>query len=411
MATTASAEAMTRPLDGVRVLALEQMIALPFATQLLGRLGASVVKVENPGTGDLGRGSLPAMLDPQGRKVGATFTRVNLSKRSVCIDLKSPAGRDLVLRLAPRFDIVAENFKGGALARMGLGYEHLRAVHPSVIYLSLSGFGSTVETPYAAWPAYAAVAEAMSGLYDWYRPEGEPPRVSPAGAMGDTASGLFGAVGLLAALYQREKTGRGQHIDISMFDVMVSFFDLPPNYVSLGESAPHGRGQYLILDGFEAADGWFVMQVGREADFVKLTNLIGRPEWLADERFATRVGWREHIAVIRDAVNAWAAAMSSVEACHALAAAGIAAGPCFDPGQVMRDPHVAARNMLVRTPRVDGVDEPVVSPGNPVKLSGSPDAVDARVPWLGEHTDDVLGEELGLSSSALAALRADGVIA
>ena len=170
-----------KPLDGVRILALEQMQALPYATQLLARLGATVVKVEHPGGGDLGRGSMPAMKDPQGRNIGATFVRNNLNKRSICVDLKSPAGRDLILRLAPKFDIVAENFKGGALSRMGLGYDDIRAVHPAAIYLSISGFGNTTPTPYDGWPAYAGVAEAMSGLYDWKRQPGQPPAISPVG--------------------------------------------------------------------------------------------------------------------------------------------------------------------------------------------------------------------------------------
>jgi len=148
-----NAEAMAngKPLDGVRILALEQMQALPYATQLLARLGATVIKVEHPTGGDLGRGSLPAITDPQGRRIGATFMRNNLNKRSICVDLKSSEGRDLILRLAPRFDIVAENFKGGALAKMNLGYEDVRAVHPAVIYLSISGFGNTTATPYDGW--------------------------------------------------------------------------------------------------------------------------------------------------------------------------------------------------------------------------------------------------------------------
>src|SRR3954471_10522413 len=222
-----------KPLDGVRILALEQMQALPFATQLLARLGAEVVKVENPQGGDLGRGSLPGMKDPQGRNVGATFVRNNLSKRSLAIDIKAPEGRDLVLRLASHFDVVAENFKGGALARMGLAYDDVKAVHPGVIYVSVSGFGNVVDSPYQGWPAYAAVAEAMSGLYDWKRAPDSPPTVSPVGALGDIGSALFGVIGTLAALRHRDRTGLGQHVDVAMFDAMVSFADVVTNYWSM----------------------------------------------------------------------------------------------------------------------------------------------------------------------------------
>src|SRR5699024_10092797 len=150
-----------KPLEGVRVLALEQMQALPYATQLLGRLGAEVVKVENPRGGDSGRGSLPAMTDPDGRSVGATFLRNNLSKRSICVDLKSPEGRQLILDLAPHFDVVAENSKAGAMDRLGLGYDDIAAVDPRVIYVSVSGFGAS-GSPYHRSPAYAPIAEAMS---------------------------------------------------------------------------------------------------------------------------------------------------------------------------------------------------------------------------------------------------------
>src|SRR5215475_3117983 len=196
--------ARSRPLDGVSVLALEQMQALPFATQLLARLGADVVKVEPAGSGDSGRGSLPAMTDPHGRRVGATFLRNNLGKRSVCVNLKDPRGRDLVLRLAPRFDVIAENSRAGAMARLGLGYEDIRAVHPAGIYVSVSGFGNTVAAPYRDWPAFAPVVEAMSGIYEMKRADGEPPRVSPVGALGDISTALFATVGILAALRHRE---------------------------------------------------------------------------------------------------------------------------------------------------------------------------------------------------------------
>jgi formyl-CoA transferase len=407
----AGAAGWGKPLDGVRVLALEQMQALPFATQLLARLGADVVKVEHPSGGDLGRASLPAMLDPDGRRVGATFLRNNLGKRSVCVDLKHPAGRDVVLRLAPHFDVVCENFKGGSLAQMGLGYDDVVAVHPGVVYVSISGFGNTTPTPYADWPAYAAVAEAMSGLYEWKRPPGEPPAVSPVGALGDIGTALFGAIGVLAALRHRERTGRGQYVDVAMFDAMVSFADVVTNWWSMGERPEPGAGLKMILDGFEAADGWFIVQVGREHEFERLARLVGCEEWVTDDRLATRAGWREHIDVIRRGVNAWAATRRSVDACQQLAAAGVAAGPVLSAAQVIADPHVAARHMLVELERTDGVADPVVIPGNPIKMSGVAEGPERRPPWLGEHTDEVLRAELGLTDPELAELRRTGAIA
>jgi crotonobetainyl-CoA:carnitine CoA-transferase CaiB-like acyl-CoA transferase len=398
------------PLQGIRVLALEQMQALPFATQLLGRLGAEVVKVEHPRSGDLGRGSLPTMPGPDGEPMGATFVRNNLGKRSVAIDFGTPAGRDLVLRLAPHFDVVCENFKSGSLAAKGLGFDDVAAVHQRVVYLSVSGFGNTTDTPYAGWPAYAAVAEAMSGLYDWKRHPDEPPVASPVGALGDIGTGLYGVIGVLAGLRQRDLTGQAQYVDVAMFDAMVSFADVVVNWWSMGMRPDPGAGLAMILDGFRADDGWFVVQVGREHEFARLAELVGEPGWVNDDRFATRTGWRTHIDDIRTAVNAWATGRTSVEACHALAGAGIAAGPVFSAPQVLADPHLAARHMLVELERPDGGD-PVVVPGNPVKISSVPDgAPETSPPSLGADTQRVLADELGLGPDELAALRDAGVI-
>ena len=400
-----------KPLEGVRILALEQMQALPYATQLLARLGAEVVKVESVKGGDLGRGSQPGITDPDGRFVGATYLRNNLDKKSICVDLKAPEGKQLILDLAPKFDIVAENFKGGALARMGLGYDDIAAVHPGVIYLSVSGFGNTVATPYDGWPAYAAVAEAMSGIYDYKLEPGRPPAVSPVGALGDIGTALFGTIGILAALRHRDRTGLGQYIDVAMFDAMVSMTDLVTNFWSLGLRPAPGQGLAMILDGFEASNGWFIIQVGREHEFERLANLVGKPEWLTDERLSTRAGWREHMDdILRPGVKEWAADKTNIEACRALADAGVAAGPCLTAQQVIDDPHVAARNMLMEIPRPEGGD-PVLTPGNPIKMSRVSEGPDVRMPWLGEHTNEVLAAELGLDTDRIEQLRANGVIA
>ena len=398
-----------RPLAGIRILALEQMQALPFATQLLARLGADVVKIEPP-TGDTGRASLPAVTDPQGRRVGATFLRNNLNKRSVCVDLKDPRGRDLVLKMAPRFDVIAENSRAGAMDRLGLGYRDLAAVHPGCIYVSVSGFGNTVATPYRDWPAFAAIVEAMSGIYEMKREHGQPPRVSPVGALGDIGSALFATIGILAALRHRDATGRGQYVDIAMLDALLAMTDIVTNFWSMG--LRNGELGPLIMHGFRARDGWFVLQVGRDQHFARLAELVGHPEWTDDPRLATRQGWVDHLeTVLRPAIETWARAMTKVEACHQLAAAGIAAGPCLSGAEVVTDPHVVARSMLVELPRTDGVAQPVLVPASPVRLSGAAPGPEVRPPWLGEHTEEVLGAELGLAPEELAALRADGVIA
>lgn len=398
-----------KPLDGVRVLALEQMQSLPYATQLLARLGAEVVKVEHPKGGDSGRASLPAMTDPEGRRVGATFLRNNLTKRSICVDLKSPEGRQVVLDLAPRFDVVAENFKAGTLDRLGLGWGDISAVAPRAVYLSVSGFGST-GSPYDRWPAYAPIAEAMSGIYEFKRQGDDPPLVAPMGGLGDIGSGLFAVIGVLAALRHRDVTGKGQKVDIAMLDALVAITDIVPNFWSMG--LRNGDLGPLIMHGFRASDGWFIIQVGRENHFAKLVEAIGHPEWVDDPRFAERQGWIDHLdAVLRPAIEGWASTRTKVQACDDLAALGVAAGPCFSDEEVVHDEHVAARNMLVEVPRTDDVDQPVLVPGNPVKLSAVAEGPERRVPWLGEHTDEVLAAELGYDEARLAELRESGAIA
>ncbi len=404
----ASAASNGKPLDGIRVLAAEQMQALPFATQLLARLGAEVVKVEHPVDGESGRGALPAMTDPEGRLVGATFLRNNLNKRSVGLDLKSSEGRELFLELAGNFDVVAENFKAGTMDRLGLGYKDISERHPRAIYVSVSGFGDTGDSPYRSWPAYAIVPEAMSGLYEYARRGDEPPRVIPAGALGDISSALFAVVGVLAAIRHRDTTGIGQQVDIAMLDSMIAMTDVITNYQSLGaiDNKPQG-----IMTGFMASDGWFAVQVVREHQFERLAELIGKPEWVGDPDFATRYLWAEQLEkTVRPAVEKWAGDLTRVAACAQLGRLGIPSGPCFTPTEVIADEHVAKRNMLVEMPRVDGVEQPVLIPGNPVKLSGMAEGPETRVPWVGEHTDQVLREELGIDDARLADLRASGTI-
>ncbi len=403
------ASANGKPLDGVRVLAAEQMQALPFATQLLARLGAEVVKVEHPTNGESGRGAAPSIDDPDGRTVGATFLRNNLNKRSVGLDLKHPRGRELFIELAGRFDVVGENFKAGTMDRLGLGYEVLSQRWPELIYVSVSGFGNLGDSPYQSWPAYAMVPEAMSGLYDYSRLDGEPPRVIPAGALGDISSALFAVIGVQAALRQRDRTGKGQLVDIAMLDSMLAMGDVVTNFWSLGQ---RDRVPMVVVGSFRASDGWFVMQVAREHQFEALAKLVGCPEWLDDERFATRAGWGAHTEdVIRPAIEKWAAEKTRLEVCGELGGANIPSGPSYTAPEVIGDEHVARRNMLVEMPRPDGVDEPVLIPGNPVKLSEVAEGPETRVPWVGEHTADVLSEELGLDGSELDSLRDDGVIA
>ncbi len=399
-----------RPLAGVRILAVEQMQAMPFATQLLANLGAEVVKVEHPVHGESGRGAQPSIRDEDGREVGATYLRNNLGKKSIGIDLKHPRGVELLKRLVPRYDVVAENFKPGTMERLGIGYDALAACHPGLVYVSVSGFGSLLPTPYGEWPAYAVVAEAMGGFYS-FRPEpGRLPNIGVAGALGDIGSALFAAIGTLAALEGRRRSGRGQRVDVAMFDAMLPIMDMVLFNPSIGIRDNSVAAWPGICTAFAAADGLFVVQVGREHQFERFAEAVGHPEWLADPRFAAREGWRDHLErVIRPAVEAWARGRSKLDASRALAEQGVVAGPCYDAADLREDPHVRAHDMLLEVERPDG-GPPLHVAGNPIKLSDSPEPATPRWPRLGEHTDEILARDLGLGASERAALRAAGAI-
>ena len=400
-----------KPLDGVSILSIEQMQALPYATQLMAHLGARVVKVEHPRTGESGRGAKPTLRDEDGRDVGATYLRNNLGKRSIGIDLKKAEGVELVKRLVPCFDVLAENFKPGTMARLGLGHDVISALDERVIYVSISGFGNLEETPYAAWPAYAPIPEAMAGVYEVLRKPGEPPPVLVAGALGDIGSAMFAVIGMLAALRHREHSGLGQHVDVAMYDSMIAMADMVPFMHSMGVPPfQSGGGSYGIIAGFKAKDGYFIIEVIREHQFERLARLIGHPEWCEDERFATREGWAEHLEdVVRPALESWAEAKTRLEACHELCANGVAAGPSNRAEDICADPHVRSRNMLIEVPRPDA-SEPLLVVGNPVKLSRVAEGPVERFPMLGQHTEEVLRETLGIDSGELAGLRERGVI-
>jgi formyl-CoA transferase len=400
-----------KPLAGVRILAAEQMQALPFATQLMAHLGADVVKVEHPLHGESGRGAEPTLIDEDGRRVGATYLRNNQNKRSVGIDLKQPEGRELFKRLAPHFDVVAENFTPGTMQRLGLGYETLAELHPGVVYVSISGFGNRGDSPYESWPAYAPIVEAMAGLYEPTRKSDEPPPVVVAGALGDNGSALFGIIGTLAALRHRDRTGLGQHVDVSMYDSMLAMSDMVPQLWSMGAPAAWATaGSIGIVAGFRAKEGHFVVSVFREHHFERLARTVGHPEWCRESRFATREGWARHTeSVIRPALESWAADKTRLEACRALCEQGVAAGPSNLAADIRADAHVDAHDMLLEVPRPDGGPDMLVV-GNPVKLSRVSEGPISRFPRLGEHTEEILRDTLGLEDSELARLRQREII-
>jgi formyl-CoA transferase len=404
-----SPAAQPLPLEGLRILAVEQMQAMPFSTQLLARMGADVVKVESPKDGESGRSGLPNIRDVDGSTPGATFLRNNLAKRSIGIDLKNPRGSELVRRLVPKYDVIVENFKPGTMERLGLGYETLAKLHPRLVYVSASGFGSLRPTPYGNWPAYACVAEAMGGFYS-FRPGPGRPNIGVGGAIGDIGTGLFATIGLLAALRGRDQTGRGQKVDVAMLDAIISIMDMTAFNPSIGVHDNSVAAWPGILESFQAKDGLFVLQVGRVHQFERFAETVGHPEWVKDPRFATREQWSALVEpVVRPAVEAWASDKTKLEASRLLAEAGVVAGPSYEGDDLLADPHVKAHDMIVEIPAATPTGVVRIH-GNPIKFSASPEGPATKWPLIGEHTEEVLRADLGLDASEIASLRAEGAI-
>ncbi|MFO0690634.1 MAG: CoA transferase [Myxococcota bacterium] len=425
---------MIRPLEGLAVLAAEQMHALPHATQLMALMGATVLKVE-PLEGEAGRHGRPTVTDTDGRATGSTFLRNNLAKQSLAIDLKRDEGRALFHALAGTVDVVAENFRPGAADKLGIGYAALSAMHPRLVYVSISGFGNRMDppSPYRDRAAYAPIVEGMAGLYEYAREGNAPPRPASAGALGDTAPGLHALIGILAALRERDRTGRGLQVDVSMYDSMIAVADVV-HPASLGVEPARATQGIGILHAFRARDGWFTVEVVREPHFPGFAAAVGHPEWARDPRLATRRGWSDHMEdLIRPGVEAWAAGLTKSEAAAALAARGVAAGPVNTAADIAADPHLRDRDFIIET---DTPEARVRIVGNPIAFrrpapsargdaaqaadarpaSGRADASSCessppRWPRLGQHTDTILSQRLGLDPARIAALRAAGVVA
>jgi CoA:oxalate CoA-transferase len=348
-------------LDGVRVLDLSRVLAGPFCTLVLAELGAAVIKVEPPG-GDDSRGFGPFV---EGQS--AYFASLNRGKRSIRLDLKQPGDLALFRRLLAKSDVLVENFRPGAMARLGLGWEELRHGHPRLVYCALSGFGQT--GPKAGLAAYDLVIQAMGGIMSLTgQPGGPPTRVGTS--IGDIAAGLFAATGVVSALYQRQQTGRGTLVDVAMLDCQVAILEnaLARLLASGQTPGPLGARHPSItpFDAFRCADGWVVVCAGNDRLFAELCRVLGRPELAREPRFAGNDRRTRHQAELKQELEGLLAARGCGQWLEKLGEAGVPSGPLQDLAQVAADPQVLARNMVVRAGGL-------AMAGNPVKLGGAPD--------------------------------------
>jgi crotonobetainyl-CoA:carnitine CoA-transferase CaiB-like acyl-CoA transferase len=395
------------PLTGLRVLDLTRVLAGPTCTQMLGDLGAEVIKIERPEAGDDTRGFAPPFVP--NTKESAYFVGVNRNKKSVTLDIAKPEGQAIIHKLLEHCDILVENFKVGALAKYGLGYEQLAKTHPRLIYCSITGFGQT--GPYAPRPGYDALIQAMGGVMSLTgEPNGSPQKVGVPVA--DLFAGLYGCIGILAAVNHRNSTGQGQQIDIGMLDTHVAWLaNQGMNYLATGENPPRLGNQHPNIapyQEFPTKDGYLILAVGNDPTFERFCKAFGQEALLADPRFATNPIRVQNRQLVTDTLTPVMKSKTTAEWIDALEALKIGCGPINTLEQVFADPHVQAREMVVEMAHGSGETVKVIA--NPVKLSATPPSYRSAPPVLGEHTEDVLASVLKMSTSDIAALREKGIL-
>jgi len=395
-----------KPLDGIKVLDLSRVLAGPWCTQLLADLGAEVVKVERPGSGDDTRHWGPPWHGEGDQRVAAYFLSANRGKKSAAIDFSRPEGAALVRSLATGADVIVENFKVGGLKKFGLDAATLRKTNPRLIYASITGFGQ--DGPYADRAGYDYIIQGMGGLMSITglpdgEPGGGPMRVGVA--VVDLFTGLYTCVAILAALYQREKTGAGAHIDMALFDTQLAMLaNQASNALVSGKDPPRQGNTHpniVPYQPFDAADQPIIIAVGNDRQFAKLAAMCGCPEWSGDERFASngaRVAHRDEIVRL---ISGCIRKKSAAYWLEQLEKAGIPAGPINTITQALCDVQAQHRG-VVRT--IAGM--PLV--GAPVRLDGARADSDLPPPALGQHTDEILAS-LGVDSAELERLKSDGV--
>lgn len=405
---------MAGPLSGLRVFDLTRVLAGPTCTQILGDLGADVLKIERPGAGDDTRKfGPPFVMSPDGDETTESgyFLSANRNKRSVTLDLTSESGQELARKLISECDVLVENFKLGSLEKYGLGYEQLKSSHPGLVYCSITGFGHT--GPSAARPGYDFLIQGMGGFMSITgEPDGEPQKAGVP--IADLMAGMWAAVSINAALRHREATGEGQHIDIGMLDTQVATLSIQGlNYLTSGvvpERLGNAHPNIVPYQVFSAADGDLVIAVGNDDQFKRFCNFAGIPELAEDERYKTNDGRVRHrselVPLIADVIkqepaNYWLEGLENIK---------ISSGPINKLDQVFADPQIAAREMAIQMNHPLAGETPVDLIGSPIKLSETPVAYRHAPPTLGQHTDEVLAELLEINEDDRAALRDEGVI-
>lgn len=397
---------MSRPLDGFRVLDLSRVLSGPYCTMLLADMGAEVIKIEVPGEGDLTRGKG----DPESEKRGGqpVFFDLNRNKKSLTLNLKPQAGKEIFKRLVQSADILVENYRPDVMDRLGLGYGVLQGINPALIYCGISGFGKT--GPYSLWPAYDQIAQGMSGLMSVTGDQGSSPmRVGVS--IADAIAGVFAACSILLALVHRQRTGRGQEVNVNLLDGLISMLTArASNFLESGNLIPP-VGNHLHDLGpagtFETQDGHLNITAWPDDTFRRLCRALELGELWTDVRFATPRERARHREALTEILNAQLRLRSTAHWIETLHRQGVPCGPILTLEQVFQDPQVLSNRMLVEQ------DHPIAGPrrllGVPIKLAETPGEIRTPAPALGQHTQELLAA-LGYPAPLLAQLQEDGVI-
>lgn len=393
-----------KPLAGVIVLDLSRVLAGPYASMMLADYGATIVKIEPPKVGDDSRAFGPFV-----GQESAYFMSLNRNKRSMTLNLKEPAARALFTKLVAKADVVLENYRPGTMEKFGLGYEQLKAINPKIVYAACSGFGHT--GPYTDKPAYDIIVQAMGGIMSITGSEnGEPTRVGAS--IGDIIAGLFTTIGVMMALYHRQLTGEGQKVDVGMLDCQVAVLEnaISRYLVSGNVPKPLGNRHPSItpFEAYTAADGHVIVGAGNDRLWEKLCRLIERTDLLEDQRFISNLERTQHVQELKVILDGVFKTRSIKEWLEQLEAAGIPCAPINTVEQIVNDPQIKAREMIVELAHpVAGL---MKMPGLPIKFSATPGAIETPAPLLGQHTEELLEELLGLSAAEVAELRNSGAI-
>ncbi|MBN1829253.1 MAG: CoA transferase [Deltaproteobacteria bacterium] len=405
----ASQEKKRKALEGVRIIDLTIAYNGPFCTMNLADQGAEVIKIERTEVGDQTRTWPPFKDGGTGVNDSGYYAFLNRNKKGMTLDLQSAKGKEILKKLVATADVVVNNFKTGTMEKLGLGYETLKEINPRIIYASASGFGSY--GPLSERPAYDIIAQALGGIMSITGYDGGPP-VKVGVGLGDNFTGTYLSYGIALALFNREKTGVGQKVEVAMTDTIVSILEAAiVNYTMTGEM--HGRvgniDPYTApFDMFKAKDGYIVMAAASQLLWEKLCNVMGRPDFIDNPELATTgLRVKNYFTIIKPAMVDWNAAHTIKELETMLYEAGIPHAPVLDVDQVVNHPNTKAREMVVE------VDHPVIGkmkiPGVPVKLSATPGGVDFPAPLLGQHNEEIL-ESLGYSKEAIEEFRKDKVL-